>query len=789
MSDDFKAFDWFGQTIQLTYKGEDSYKTMLGASVSFVLVLILLGFSIFKSIYLFSRYNPEVSKVSLIRDMTLGEIFKPQETGFDFAFGLNKDLDPRIGHFTIRQYGVYETEQKDSSGKNIKKKTFRDLKFQKCLAENFDFPDESEVVSKGISNYLCLTDTDYQFQGNYYSDNFEYLEIKLWKCKDTPQLKCYNQTTINKYLDYETFNFAFINNYFDLTNFESGGQIRPFIDDQLFFEVESSRVKKTNFYIQSQEAELEDDLIQFGQSESISFHQVSNQRFYDNQYRPDEGYIVSVYLRFDNRYDVYSRKIYSILELLGDIGGLYGALVGIGFVFVGFISSRMFLSDIMKKIYQVRKYILEPEISDFEQVKPNTKFKNQIRNPHQKTMSNNTNTSLQQKEYTEDQVTQRKSNDLNKEEGGIKIITIEQDIPLNSERPFIKDQQVIDPSYLSPTQIKHQYKKKVSLKRLNTKLIDAEKVNLELQDEHDIKEREQLNAQIFKKKRQVNDIDVNNLLISFISRMRFNYDIKSIIQYLSKCLCLKNLERKRNKRYYKKHYLYQKGEKKLSQELDIISLLKTQRKFKLLAQALLSQKHRMLLRFQRQNVLETASESSDSDDDNLDTLTLMENKNPLIRLVIYGKLKKMMKSFEGQKLKMIEKNLMRGVFQRKLKDFQEELIDQTENKTLLQRLHGQLMESAQKVRIDGANTHRENNFMEEYDDSSMLSGKIKTVIEDIQNISSQMDDQEFQKFEMDELVIKLPEVAFHYLNKESLFASNDSKFLSHIEKQKTNEDV
>ena len=68
-------------------------------------------------------------------------------------------------------------------------------------------------------------------------------------------------------------------------------------------------------------------------------------------------------------------------------------------------------------------------------------------------------------------------------------------------------------------------------------------------------------------------------------------------------------------------------------------------------------------------MIETASESSDSDDNNLDTMNLMENKNPLIRLVIYGKLKKMMNAFEGKKLKMIERNLMRGVFQRKLKDF------------------------------------------------------------------------------------------------------------------------
>ncbi len=56
-------------------------------------------------------------------------------------------------------------------------------------------------------------------------------------------------------------------------------------------------------------------------------------------------------MRLDNRFDVYQRKVYSILELLGDIGGLQGSLVGIGMVIVGFITSRLFMSDIMHKIY------------------------------------------------------------------------------------------------------------------------------------------------------------------------------------------------------------------------------------------------------------------------------------------------------------------------------------------------------------------------------------------------------------------------------------------------------
>jgi hypothetical protein len=49
----------------------------------------------------------------------------------------------------------------------------------------------------------------------------------------------------------------------------------------------------------------------------------------------------------------------------------------------------------------------------------------------------------------------------------------------------------------------------------------------------------------------------------------------------------------------------------------------------------------------------------------------MENKNPLVRLVTYGKVKKMMKEFKGRDIDELERNMMRGMFRRRLKDFAE----------------------------------------------------------------------------------------------------------------------
>ena len=50
----------------------------------------------------------------------------------------------------------------------------------------------------------------------------------------------------------------------------------------------------------------------------------------------------------------------------------------------------------------------------------------------------------------------------------------------------------------------------------------------------------------------------------------------------------------------------------------------------------------------------------------------MESKNPLVRFTVYRKIKRMMDTFKEEKIKSYERNLLRGVFLRKIKDFKED---------------------------------------------------------------------------------------------------------------------
>jgi len=60
---------------------------------------------------------------------------------------------------------------------------------------------------------------------------------------------------------------------------------------------------------------------------------------------------IALYIRFDSNYDIYERKIYSILDLLGDIGGLAESIYIIGSILVSFVAHRFFISSILKNIY------------------------------------------------------------------------------------------------------------------------------------------------------------------------------------------------------------------------------------------------------------------------------------------------------------------------------------------------------------------------------------------------------------------------------------------------------
>ena len=53
-------------------------------------------------------------------------------------------------------------------------------------------------------------------------------------------------------------------------------------------------------------------------------------------------------------------------------------------------------------------------------------------------------------------------------------------------------------------------------------------------------------------------------------------------------MCLRDINRMRSEKYFETHFLFSKAEAKLKKELDVVSVVKTMRKFKAVTNAILS---------------------------------------------------------------------------------------------------------------------------------------------------------------------------------------------------------
>eukprot|EP00347_Sterkiella_histriomuscorum_P002468 403368032 len=713
---------------------------------------------------LVQQSQPEASKTSLIQNFEQAGIFRPQDYSFDIAFVLNKNLDPSYGIIQVNWVNFFLSDTIQPDGSRKKEKKVIPLTFQRCGLDLFNYTDKNTIKIFGITDYYCIDNDSYQFQGGFYDENFEYIEIKVFKCQNGSSLfhntTCKSRAELDSYWNDEKLNFAFTNTYLDYKDTKRKSKVKFFVDDSYFLELQSSVTKKTNFYIQRNQAAYQDDFIQFGQEREETFFAVSNINRYDDNYVASLGYLAAVYIRFDNRFDIYSIKNYSLFDFLGEVGGLYGSLAAMGCFVVQFFCSKMFKSDMMKKIYQIRKDPKEDDIVTQQKEKENNgqKFKRKfsIRNIYNKDQKKNivqhkesvlqilnlnktgvgmspimqnisSSQSLSEfREYQNKNIQKLESEDKlhgknrihNTEESEnskyrISVLNLE-DPEIKPQDNFISDSVSLNPpsllqkfSYSSPMIQQEGIVAKTKQKLIDLKdkiniLSTNQKKNLVrmLSKHFNQKVKENKIGKSMQNKDNLDEEDVNELLVSFIHRTRFLYGTKKILDYIFRCFCLRKLSKLRFDEQNKAHYMFKKGKKKLEQELDVIQLLKNLRKFKLIQQAMLNQKNRMLLKFQRFNLIETSSSSSDSDDNKMETLSLMENKNPLIRLVMYGKLKKMLNQIKGKKLQPIEMNLIRGVFQRRLRDYEVNQNEAQENKILLQKVQSNLFSHPQLTKND-----------------------------------------------------------------------------------------
>ena len=105
-----KGADRFALPISLNFKGESSFKTITGGTVSVVILMMLLGYSLLLLKQMINRENSIVNSITKIDNL----IYNPNKynlNDYNFIFGIYS-RETNESHFSDPTYFTLEAKQK-----------------------------------------------------------------------------------------------------------------------------------------------------------------------------------------------------------------------------------------------------------------------------------------------------------------------------------------------------------------------------------------------------------------------------------------------------------------------------------------------------------------------------------------------------------------------------------------------------------------------------------------------------------------------------------------------------
>ncbi|CAI2383865.1 unnamed protein product [Moneuplotes crassus] len=352
----FKGIDIYGKPIVMTYDGADKFKTFMGAVISLLIMSTIFVYFLFGIRDVVSKSETSMSKNTIFTDLENDkEVHYIGEKGIMFGFSIDDDnggdliQQPSYVSYSFKQ--VSQTYTKSSSGDSERERIKTTIENQFCGNNSFtDIPIES-ITRLGIDKFHCPKYKNYTVAGNYYSERFDYIEIKFYKCNPAySSVPC--ASDIDDVLTHSKLTFSFQNTFFDLTNFTDPAQ--NYLDGQFYWDIMPGFRKKNDIYIRKNEATLHDQLVQLFNTEERNFYQIQDSRD-QIELEGDDGQFASIYIRFDPYRDQYDRRVFSFGDLMGQVGGIYEVLLLTGMLVVGIFSERLLISSILNKIYQIDK--------------------------------------------------------------------------------------------------------------------------------------------------------------------------------------------------------------------------------------------------------------------------------------------------------------------------------------------------------------------------------------------------------------------------------------------------
>ena len=178
-----KTLDIFGQGINLKINGQLKSKTLVGGSLSILMIMLLLAMFFVSAQDVLYHKNPQVSLESVVLD-SIPDMKLNNET-FPIAIALTGNSNGAIKKPTYFTYKYIVL-----SGNTSEDLTMTELPLTSCRKEFFPNITQESYDSLGMDDYFCVENQDIVISGAWAESYISYLSVRFAFCKNETDLVC-----------------------------------------------------------------------------------------------------------------------------------------------------------------------------------------------------------------------------------------------------------------------------------------------------------------------------------------------------------------------------------------------------------------------------------------------------------------------------------------------------------------------------------------------------------------------------------------------------------------------
>ena len=234
--------DLYGFKPRLFINGYSKKGTAIGIIFSFITWIFMITITVYYCNRLF--INKELHTLSSFRSATSSDYIYINKENFLFAFALE---DPRYNLYIDEEVYYPEVFYKHGIRNSEGQFDYSDatkLYPEKCSKSHFGDKFQDLIKSFPFNNMYCIKNLNYTLTGSFAADEYSFLVLNMYPCKNTTKKKCKTQEELDYLLDGAFFTFQYQNFIFDPNDFDE--PFKPKIGD--FMTTESKRYYK-NLYV------------------------------------------------------------------------------------------------------------------------------------------------------------------------------------------------------------------------------------------------------------------------------------------------------------------------------------------------------------------------------------------------------------------------------------------------------------------------------------------------------------------------------------------------------------